>query len=103
MGEARLLLFVGDECPTCTKLVEDMVGKGLISEDQVDMLSLRPQLIAEDFEILDTATVDGLAEAAFHNVKSVPTLIIVKDNETLERIDGDGMAISELIDEWREN
>lgn len=38
---------------------------------------------------LDMDTVDGLSEAAYHDVLNIPTTILEKDGETLARWDGE--------------
>ena len=37
---------------------------------------------------IDMETVDGMAEGAFHDILQIPTVILEKDGEMLERYDG---------------
>jgi len=50
----------------------------------------------------DMETVDGMAEGAYHDVLQIPTTIVEKDEEILERWDGEvpqSNRIKELISE----
>jgi len=53
----RIKLFVKDSCPRCPEAKHACEGL--------------------DVEVYDLSEVDGLAEAAFHNVMATPTVLVV--------------------------
>jgi len=103
----RMLLFVGPDCPNCHDVISKMTASGILDAGTAESISMRPQIIEmEDritpfpLEIFDSGTVDGLAAGAFNDVRSLPTLIYMRDGEVIKRIDGDHEAISEAIGKW---
>ncbi|MBD3264425.1 MAG: hypothetical protein GF375_04910 [Candidatus Omnitrophica bacterium] len=102
MPEVSLLLFTGPDCPKCEKVIAELVSAGIFHEDQAEELSIRPQIIRGEgsLTIFCSGTVDGLAAGAFHDVYSVPTLIIMKEGLILKRIVGDNMEITDTLKKW---
>ena len=71
-------LFVGDGCPNCPqakKVVEDYIKDNPKHED------IR-------LELWNVGTVDGLAESAYYDVFSTPTVLVLKDNKEVKRSGG---------------
>lgn len=104
MSEGRILLFVGPDCPKCHEVIDGMVNLGIIGKNVAAAIPVRPQIITRHerpvLEIFDSGTVDGLAAGAFHDVRSMPTLVFMVDGETLKRIDGDHKEVAETIGKW---
>jgi len=103
----RMLLFVGPDCPNCHAVISGMVQSGIIGKNIAASIPMRPQIIEMEhritpfpLEIFDSGTVDGLAAGAFNDVRSLPTLIYMRDGEVIRRIDGDHDAILETIGKW---
>lgn len=74
----EIWLFGREECPNCKvakKNVADFLEKNGITES-----------VKHNYYDMDT--VDGLAEGAFNDVRSVPTTIITDNGENIARWDG---------------
>ena len=86
----KLLLFVkSDGCPECAKLKGMLRDAGFEGTEAID--GSRTVAISNDsaeVTVLDTETVDGLAEGSFHNVRSVPTLIEIDEGREISRKHG---------------
>ena len=74
----EIWLFGREECPNCTvakKNVAAFLEKNGITES-----------VKHNYYDMDT--VDGLAEGAFNDVRSIPTTIITDNGEDIARWDG---------------
>jgi thioredoxin-like negative regulator of GroEL len=74
----EIWVFGREECPNCKvtkKSVSDFLESNSISGSVKHVY-------------YDMDTVDGLAEGAFHDVRSIPTTIIHEDGRDLARWDG---------------
>lgn len=75
---SNYLLFVkADGCPECAKVKQELAEAGFSGVEQIK--GVGTVLVTKgDMNVVcyDLDTVDGLAEASFHNVRTVPTLII---------------------------
>ena len=68
-------VFIKSQCPNCPqakKAVEDFCKE----HKEVEL------------ELYDVGTVDGLAESAFYDVFSTPTVIVFKDDKEAKRSGG---------------
>jgi len=98
-----LYLFTGPDCPKCEKVISELVSAGIFHEDQAESLTIRPQTVPRGESLLwvfCSGTVDGLAAAAFHDVYSVPTLLIMDNGTALKRIVGDNEQITYTLKKW---
>ena len=63
-------------CKTTMKKFETFFGRWNINQSKVNL------------SFFDMETVDGLAEGAFYSVSKIPSTIIEKENNILQRWDG---------------
>ncbi|MCX7703691.1 MAG: DNA methyltransferase [Planctomycetota bacterium] len=76
--EVRIRIFSRKSCPNC-ETVKQMVSKFIESRNLHGLVKI---------ESHDLDTVDGLAEGAYWDVMSVPTLIVMRGGNVLARWDG---------------
>jgi len=82
----EIWVFGREECPNCKvakKSVDDLLSKNGISETVKHVY-------------YDMDTVDGLAEGAFHDVRSIPTTILHEKGDDIARWDGVIPPLEEL-------
>ena len=90
----KILLFVGPDCPKCRK-VKQAISKFAFANPKANVI------LDKELKIYESDTVDGLAEGAFHDVRSLPALIIKDSAGKLSvRVDGKVMELLEALIDW---
>ena len=89
----EIWVFGREECPNC-KVAKTCVDK-LIKNNGISA--------SVKHVYYDMDTVDGLAEGAFHDVRSIPTTIIHNDGKDIARWDGVVPPIEDLSTKLRED
>ena len=82
----EIWVFGREECPNC-KCAEKNIAEFLEKNGITDSVK---------HVYYDMDTVDGLAEGAFNDVRSIPTTIVHDDGENIARWDGTVPPLEEL-------